>query len=417
MDAHGACVRKQPPRSQSEVADIFRAHGETYRANHVLTVEQRKAMKAIETCRTMVLGGHVDVCVDCGHERPSYNSCRNRHCPKCQALAQAKWLEKRRQRILPVHYFHVVFTLPSELQSLGLRSPRIMYDLLFRAASETLLTLGRDPKRYGALLGITAVMHTWTRDLRFHPHVHCIVTGGGLSVEGDRWVDSGAEYLFPVKVLGRLFRGKFLDALGRAHRRGRLSLPPKLSSPGAFARLQRQLFRKSWIVYAKRPFAGPEQVFSYLGRYTHRVGLSNHRLQEVTDEAITISTRNGKTATMPPEEFIRRFLLHILPRSFVKTRHYGLMASSNVGSRLKLAQSLLAKRNPPTGTADICDIHLAADAPKADWRSMLKRLTGIDLSLCSACGCPRIYRRVITEVADAAEGAAARAPPHREIDR
>jgi hypothetical protein len=209
------------------VAEIFRQHGETYRRQHALTPEQRAAMRAIEVCRTSALGGHLDLCVDCGHERPSYNSCHNRHCPKCQALAQARWLEKRRQHLLPVPYFHVVFTVPRELRALALRHPRSFYTLLMRAAAETLLALGRDPRRLHAQLGVTAVLHTWTRDLRFHPHVHCIVTGGGLSLEEERWVSTGPRYLFPVKVLGRLFRGKLLDGLSRAVKGVRHQEPPR----------------------------------------------------------------------------------------------------------------------------------------------------------------------------------------------
>ena len=222
-------------------------------------------MARIEVCRTQVLGGHVDVCPDCGHEStPSYNSCRDRHCPKCQALDQARWIEARKERILPVPYFHVVFTLPGELKPLALRNRRLIYGLLFTTASRTLLDLGRDPDRLNALLGITAVLHTWTRDLRFHPHLHCVVTGGGLAPDGQRWGDSGGKFLFPVKVISALFRGKFVDALQRLHRNLDLGHDDRLCPD--FSRLRKTLFSKKWVVFAKRPFAGPEQVFAYLGR-------------------------------------------------------------------------------------------------------------------------------------------------------
>lgn len=358
-------------------------------------------MRAIEACRTAVLGGHVDVCVDCGEQRPSYNSCCNRHCPKCQALAQARWLEQRRRRILPVHYFHVVFTVPRELRELARHNPRRFYTLLLRTAAETLLTLGRDPKRLGALLGVTAVLHTWTRDLRFHPHVHCIVTGGGLSLARDRWVKTGPKYLFPVKVLAQLFRGKLLDALTRAVERAELDLPDSLPTAKAFARLCTRLYRKDWCVYAKRPFAGPDQVFAYLGQYTHRVGISNHRILDVSEEAVTIATRNGGTATMTPLEFIRRFLQHILPARFVKTRHYGLVAPSHVNTWLLDARRVLGQ---------------ALDEPPDDvvcptgWRELLQQLTGIDLDVCPNCGSRRLLRLPLTAFNDT-HSPPERAPP------
>lgn len=338
-------------------------------------------MACIEACRTEALGGHVDVCPDCGHEtRPSYNSCRNRHCPKCQALDQARWLEARKERILPVGYFHVVFTLPSEIKPLALRNRRLVYDLLFSAASQTLLELGRDPKRLGALLGITAVLHTWTRDLRFHPHLHCVVTGGGLSLDGERWVDSGGRYLFPVKVISALFRGKFIALLKKAHRRGSLDLGPERNLCPDVPALCRALHKKPWVVYAKRPFAGPEQVFAYLGRYTHRVAISNHRLLQLTDEAVTFATRDGKSASLHPDEFIRRFLLHVLPKGFGKIRHYGLLASSNVKSKLPMARRALQPRSTTSSDAD------QEHHRTTDWKQRLKDLTGVDLNVCPVCG-------------------------------
>jgi hypothetical protein len=406
---HGACAsRKSIGRPGFEVADIFRAHGVAYRATHRLTEEQRRAMWAIEACRTAVLGGHVQECPDCGRaEDPAYNSCRNRHCPKCQGLAQAQWLEKRCERIIPTHYFHVVFTLPGEVGGLGIPNRRLVYDLLFAAASDTLLTLGRDEKRLAATLGVTAVLHTWTRDLRFHPHLHCIVTGGGLALEGERWVDAGRKHLFPVRVLSRLFRGKFLDALGKAAADGRLALPERLAGPKAFARWRRRLYEKEWVVYAKRPFAGPEAVFAYVGRYTHRVGLSNHRILAVDADSVRIATRGGKSVSMPPLEFIRRFLQHVVPKGFVKIRHYGLMAASNVKTKLAVARRLLKER------ADAPVVRSAVapptpGEPAADWRELMRRLTGVDLRVCPHCGGSR-RQAVILGPATAA--ISARGPP------
>jgi hypothetical protein len=364
-------------RPRLEVADIFRAHGEVYRQKHALLPEQRVAMRAIEVCRTASLGGHVDVCAACGLARPAYNSCRNRHCPKCQALTQAMWIEKRMERVLPTHAFHAVFTLPHELGPLALRNRRLIFNLLFSSASRTLLELGRDARRLGALLGVTAVLHTWTRDLRFHPHVHCIITGGGLATDGTRWISSRRKYLFPVRVLSDLFRGKFLDALARAHERGELELGgTALATREAFGRLKDTLYRKDWVVYAKRPFAGPHQVFKYLGRYTHRVGISNRRLVSLDAHGICFQTKHGKQVTLSPEEFIRRFLLHVLPDGFVKIRHYGLLASGSVRTKLDDARRHLAGEDRAT------------DEKPADptWQERLLALTGIDVTTCPRCG-------------------------------
>ena len=363
-------------RPRLEVADIFRAHGEVYRQKHALLPEQRDAMRAIEVCRTEVLGGHVDVCDACGLARPAFNSCRNRHCPKCQALTQAMWIEKRMERVLPTHSFHTVFTLPHELGPLALRNRQVVFDLLFSSASRTLLELGRDERRLGALLGVTAVLHTWTRDLRFHPHVHCIVTGGGLARGGDRWIASRRRYLFPVRVLSDLFRGKFLDALARAHEKGKLKLGDGDLDGEAFGRLKEALYRRDWVVYAKRPFAGPEQVFRYLGRYTHRVGISNRRLVSVDEHGVCFRTKDGKQVTISPEEFIRRFLLHVLPDGFVKIRHYGLLASSNVRTQLEDARRHLEGENKPSRENRACPT----------WQERLYALTGIDVTTCPRCG-------------------------------
>ncbi len=358
-------------------------------------------LRAICACRTAALGGHLDVCLDCGNQRPAYNSCRNRHCPKCQALDQHRWLEQRLDRVLPVAYFHIVFTLPSQLAALGLRNRRLIYGTLFKAASSTLLSLGKDPKRLGALIGATMVLHTWTKDLRFHPHIHAIVTGGGLSLDGASWRSANDKYLFPVKVIGKLFRGKFLHHLARA--RDKLVLPNNLSETGAFDRLLSDLYDTEWVVYAKRPFAGAKQVFSYLGRYTHRVGLSNHRILEANDTAIVIATSGGNTATLSPKQLIRRFLLHVLPPRFVKIRHYGLMASANVSSRLEIARALLlSSHGDNEGRSD-------QTTSTETTNDLFERLTGIDLALCPRCSGSRIERFSL------AAAGFARPPPQSEV--
>jgi hypothetical protein len=360
-------------------------------------------MRAIEACRTSVLGGHLDVCDTCGYESPAYNSCRNRHCPKCQALAQARWLAGRLERILPTRYFHVVFTLPAELRPLAMRNRQLVFEMLFHAASATLGSLARDPRRLGAQIGFTAVLHTWTRDLRFHPHLHCIVTGGGLSDDGQHWVPARPSCLFPVRVLSHLFRGKFDAALTSAYHDQRLDLPDGLATPEDFSRLRRKLFARRWVVYAKRPFAGAQQVYSYLGRYTHRVAISNHRILCVTDDSVTIDTRNGATATMTPGEFIRRFLNHVLPSGFRKIRHYGLLASSNVSSKLDLARQLLepSQLNAPQLEADT--------TPPAGSENLYQQLTGLDLRVCPACKRGLLRALPLPAASSAKDGV--RAPP------
>lgn len=348
-----------PPKERAsarpplDIADIFRAHGETFAKRHVLSAEQRAVLRAITQCRTAALGGHADVCDGCGYAEYSYNSCRNRHCPKCQATAQARWVEQRMDRVLPTHAFHVVFTLPSELRVLALTNRETLFNLLFTCATQTLLELGRDPVRLGAELGITSVLHTWTRELIFHPHVHCIVTGGGLSLDGERWVPCRRDYLFPVRVLGSLFRGKMLAHLRAAYDASEL----RLDGPAAqftdrrrFQRLCDKLEAMRWVVYAKPPFGGPEQVFRYLGRYTHRVGISSQRLMAFDEHAVTFWTRGSSTATLAPDEFVRRFLLHVLPARFVKIRHHGLMAPVNIRTKLAAARRLL-QRDPPAAPA------------------------------------------------------------------
>ena len=377
------CNDKPKERPRLEIADVLRAHGEAYRRRYVLTPEQHKVFWNLQACRTELLGGHLDICNGCGHTVPAYNSCRDRHCPKCQSLEQARWVLQRMERILPVPYFHVVFTVPGELQPLARRNRRVFYSLLFKAASQTLLELGRDEQRLGATLGVTAVLHTWTRKLQFFPHVHCIVTGGGLALDGSRWTRPryDGKFLFPVFVLSKLFRGKFLAFLDRAIKRGEITLGDGGEADElerqAFATLRDKLYRKKWVAYAKRPFAGPEQVFRYLGLYTHRVGISNHRLQSMEDGEVTFGTKAGGTETVTGVEFVRRFLQHVLPKGFRKIRHYGLHAPGNVATKLETARQLLESEG----------LSVADTTPKAPttWEELLERLTGEDPTSCPKC--------------------------------
>jgi hypothetical protein len=333
-----------------EVADILRAHGEAYTAHHPVTALQAAVMRRLAACRTAALGGHVDACGRCGYTRVSYNSCRDRHCPKCQGVKRAAWLEARLERLLPVEHFHVVFTLPVALHPLVLHHPRRLYDLLFQAASQTLLTLAADGKRLGAQLGITAILHTWGQNLLFHPHLHCVVTGGGLSPDGSRWIATRPGYLLPVKVLARLFRGKFLAGVKEAYHAGGLSLAGSvaaLAEPEAFRRWLDALYRQDWVVYAKPPLGGAKQVFRYLGRYSHRVAIANSRLLALEDGQVFFrwkdyaDDQHTKVMRLTADEFIRRFLLHVLPKRFVRIRHYGLLAGRNVGTKLARCRQLL----------------------------------------------------------------------------
>ncbi len=365
-------------RPRLDLADVFRAHGTAYRRAHSLTAEQVRAMRAIESCRTATLGGHLDVCDTCGFERPSFNSCRNRHCPKCQSLVQQRWINQMTSRLLPTHYFHVVFTLPAELRSLAHHNRRPLFDLLFQAASHTLLEMGRDPRRLGAQVGLTAVLHTWSRRLGFHPHLHTIVTGGGLTPAGE-WVPARGKgrFLFPIKALSRLFRGKFMAGLVAARRSGALHFQgscASLAGDDVFDRLKDRLYRRDWVVYAKHPLGGPAQVYSYLGRYTHRVAISNSRLQTIDATGVRFMTRDGKSLWLEAHEFIRRFLLHVLPKGFVKIRHYGLLASSNLATRLEAARQALAVSPLAVEPAQLADLH-----------QCLRALADVDLIRCPRC--------------------------------
>lgn len=387
MAVEPCSARTGQGRPRLEVADIFRSAGEAYRDRYVPTPDQRKVMKAIEECRTAALGGHLDVCTKCGHQAPAYNSCRNRHCPKCQSLAQARWIEQRRQRILPTKYFHVVFTLPQELRALARANPTEMYDLMLESAARTLLDFGRS--RLPAQLGVTTVLHTWTRELRFHPHAHCIVTAGGLD-EQQRWIPARSRFLFPVKAMSKVFRGKLLEGLARLYQRNALDVTgpcAALADPASFEQLKDQLYRKEWVVYAKPPFGGPEHVFQYLGRYTHRVGISNQRLLSFDRGLVCFRTKHGKTTTVDAVEFVRRFLLHVLPTGFVKIRHYGLVAAANVTTKLEVARRSLMEAEP-------AGAHRAPDPEQPPtWRELLLALTGIDLSVCPSCGGRSVERR------------------------
>src|SRR6516225_4961225 len=344
-----------------EIGDIVRAHGAAYQARHPVTPQQARVLRRLAECRTAALGGHIDACSDCGFTRISYNSCRDRHCPKCQASKRAAWLETRLERLLPVGYFHVVFTLPAVLSPLVLHNQRLLYDLLFRAASATLLTLAADPQRLGAQVGITAILHTWGQNLLFHPHLHCVVTGGGLALDGQHWVAGRRRYLLPVKVLGKLFRGKFLAGLKKAYQAGQLKLTGSVMHLGdrrALQQLLQQLYSNNWVVYAKRPFGGATQVFRYLGRYSHRVAISNGRLVSMDAGQVRFRYKDYadghqlKVMTVAAAEFIRRFLLHVLPKQFVRIRHYGLLASRNVATKWTRCRQLLQseplpQRQPP----------------------------------------------------------------------
>jgi hypothetical protein len=363
-------------RPRLEVADIFHRHGAAWRkanAGHV-SLGQLKAMSAIESCRSAALGGHVERCEDCGHSRIAYNSCRNRHCPKCQGAVARDWLAAREADLLPVGYFHVVFTLPAEIAPIAYQNKAVVYDLLFRVAAETLLTIAADPQHLGARIGATAVLHTWGSTMTHHPHVHMIVPGGGISLDGMHWVHCRPGFLLPVPVLSRLFRRLFLTRLTDSHAAGQLAFFGDLDGlcrREAFVAHLAPLKRKDWFVYAKPPFAGPEAVLAYLARYTHRVAISNSRLVSLDEGGVTFRykdyRRNGRarfgTMTLMPNEFIRRFLLHVLPKGFHRIRHYGLLATATCKANVARAKELIAAPLPSIDPAtEHDDPDLAADA-------------------------------------------------------
>ena len=344
-------------RPPLQVADIVRTYGAAFVKRHGrwITGLHLKVLRAIAACRTAALGGHVDQCDSCGQRAISYNSCLNRHCPKCQAAARQQWLEKRSAELLPVPYYHVVFTLPHLLAPLALQNKVLVYGLLFRAASQTLLQIAADPKHLGADIGFMAVLHTWGQTLLAHPHLHCVVPGGGLSPDHQRWIPCGTKFFLPVKVLTVVFRGKFLAALERAFNKHKLTLAGELAplqSPTAFAHLLRVAAQRKWVIYAKRPFAGPAQVLTYLSRYTHRVAIANSRLIAMAEGKITFCWRDythgnqTRTMTLEADEFLRRFLLHVLPSSFVRIRYFGLLANRHRGQLLRRCRRYLQTKAP-----------------------------------------------------------------------
>jgi hypothetical protein len=355
--------------AHTEVADIFRRYGPSYRDAHRLPHTHLRTMHTIEVCRTAALGGHVDECEECGHLKISYNSCRNRHCPKCQFLKKEKWVEARGKELLPIEYFHVVFTLPDELNPLALRNREVVYNILFKAASETLTELAK--KRLGVKAGFIAVLHTWGQNLMDHPHLHCIVSGGGLS-QG-KWISSKRRFLFPVKVMSRLFRGKFLAFLREASKKKRLQ-----SGGEDFPSLLKGLYAKEWVVYSKPPFNGPQTVLGYLGRYTHRIAITNHRIVGVENGKVSFLWKDyadgntQKIMTLEASEFIRRFLLHVLPDGFVKIRHFGFLSNRHRKECLEACRMLLGVKE-------------AAPAPSETWQESLLRITGIDVTRCPLC--------------------------------
>jgi hypothetical protein len=352
-------------RPALEVADIFRDHGPAWRhanAGHV-SLGQMKVMSAIESCRTAVLGGHVERCEDCAHTKIAYNSCRNRHCPKCQGAAARNWLAEREAELLPVGYFHIVFTLPAAIADIAYQNKAVIYDLLFKASAETTLTIAADPKHLGAKIGITAVLHTWGSAMTHHPHVHMIVPGGGIAPHGERWIACRSNFFLPVRVLSRLFRRRFLAMLVAGHEAGRLNFfgeHAHLAKDDAFAAHLAPLRRSEWVVYSKRPFGGPEAVLAYLSRYTHRVAISNRRLIAADDKGVTFKVKDYriegpgryKTMTLATFEFIRRFLIHVLPHGLHRIRHYGLLASGGRAANIAHARELLHMPKPPSNPID-----------------------------------------------------------------
>jgi hypothetical protein len=377
-------------RPTLEVADIFRRYGDAYRqhAGGSLSTAQRRVMTAIETCRTAALGGHVEECEACGHQRIAYNSCANRHCPKCQSLARAAWLERRTAELLDTEYFHVVFTVPDAIAAIALQNKVVVYRILFRATAETLRTIAADPDHLGAEIGFFAVLHTWGQTLMAHPHLHCVVPGGGLAPDGTRWVACRPGFFLPVRVLSRLFRRLFLDQLQAPYDAGTLHLGGPLEplrDPHAWAAMLADLRQTEWVVYAKRPFAGPQQVLDYVGRYTHRVAISNNRLLDIENGEVRFTYKDyradppqsPKTMTLAAGEFIRRFLLHVLPTGFHRIRYYGFLGARHRREKLARCRQLLgSSTSAPTPSA-------ATAAP--DYRDRVETLTGISLRVCPVC--------------------------------
>lgn len=377
------------PRPCLEVADIVRGHGDDYRARYSPSNEQLRVMRAIEACRTASLGGHIGRCCQCGHQIISYNSCRNRHCPKCQRLAKAAWIQARQSELLPVPYFHIVFTIPDAIAPLALQNKRVVYNILFQAASRTLLSIAADARHLGARIGVIAILHSWGQNLMHHPHLHCLVPGGGLSTDESLWIGCQRNFFLPVRVLSRLFRRLFLETLQKAFDSYQLEFHGRLEDlcdAESFQRLVQHCRNSEWVVYAKPPFGGPRRVLDYLGRYTHRIAISNDRLQGLDQGQVTFRWRNytrarrQQTMTLRAHEFIRRFLLHVLPEGFVRIRYYGFLANRHRVRKLRQCRSLLG----------ISETGQSPPLQRPGWQVLLQSLTGIDPTLCPICKQGRI---------------------------
>ena len=371
------------PRPRREVADVVPRYGPAYRAAHACSRTQQRVLRAIAACRTAALGGHLAQCDACGHQRPAYNSCANRHCPKCQTLARVRWLAARQTDLLDTAYFHVVFTVPEAIAAVALQNKAVVYGILFRTTAETLRTIAADPQHLGATLGFLAVLHTWGQTLGHHPHLHCVVPGGGLAPDGTRWIPCRPGFFLPVRVLSRLFRRLFLAQLETAFAAGRLHFAGPLApleDPATFARALGPLRGSDWGVYAKPPFGGPAQVLEYLGRYTHRVAISNHRLLSLDAGQVRFRWKDyrhhdrQKTMTLDATEFLRRFLLHVLPAGFHRIRHYGFLGNRHRARQLVHCRALLAM--PPA---------LPSPTGPRDYRDVYEALTGASLRVCPAC--------------------------------
>jgi hypothetical protein len=367
-----------------EVADIFKEYGETYRSKYKLPLQHLKVMSAIEDCRTAKLGGHIEICDKCKYIKISYNSCRNRHCPKCQGLSKERWLDARIKDLMPIQYFHTVFTIPSELNALALQNKKLLYSILFKASSETLIELSRDCKHLGAEIGFISLLHTWSQNLMDHPHVHCIVTGGGLSLDSSKWVSCKEDFFIHVKILSRVFRGKFLDYLKKLYYSNKLVFSGQISTLGSrqeFKILIDKLYKKEWVVYSKHPFKSADNVLKYLGNYTHKVALSNNRITDLKNDKVTFKWRDykdnskPKLMTLDTLEFIRRFLFHVLPNGFVKIRHYGILSNRNRKTKLEKCKKLLG----------VLVENKLKSKVKETWQEMLLRISKVDITICPCC--------------------------------
>lgn len=384
---------KRREKNSVELADVFRLHGQTYKANHTLTPQQHKVINAILNCRTSVLGGHIDQCDCCGATHNSYNSCRNRHCPKCQSLKTARWLQERQKELLPATYFHVVFTLPHELNTLILYNKKELYSLLFQSAWKTIDLLGEDEKKLNGLMGMISILHTWSQNLLNHNHAHCIVPGGALT-KNNKWNSSKKNYLFPVKVMSKLFRGFYVSGLRKLYEENKLNIPAGFDSKtdlkikGNFDALLNVLMKKEWVVYAKKPFAGPKKLLDYLGRYANKIAISNNRILSVNDEAITFNWRDysdhnkNKIMKLRPEEFIRRFLSHVIPKGFIRIRFFGFLASACKKKNVEIIRKALSYY--PKKAKE--------KAEKIDIKSLMEKLTGVDISICPTCKKGKLHR-------------------------